>query len=87
MLLDPSTTIIKAHGKYAGPLAEIEVCLVQYREEKKIVNGKKKKKRMSPQGGSNSRPLVYETSALPLSYRGNHEGVGGDFTYLSGVYE
>ena len=42
---------------------------------------------MSPQGGSNSRPLVYETSALPLSYRGNHEGVGGDFTYLSGIYE
>ena len=31
---------------------------------------------MSPQGGSNSRPLVYETSALPLSYRGHHVGVG-----------
>ena len=31
---------------------------------------------MSPQGGSNSRPLVYETSALPLSYRGHHVGGG-----------
>lgn len=27
MLLDPNSTIIKAHGKYAGPLAETEVIL------------------------------------------------------------
>ena len=73
MFLDPSTTIIKAHGKYAGPLAEIEVYTV-YTSEKR--RGKKKKKKVSPQGGSNSRPLVYETSALPLSYRGHHGGVG-----------
>ena len=25
MLLDPNSTIIKTHGKYAGPLAETEV--------------------------------------------------------------
>ena len=35
MFLDPSTTIIKAHGKYAGPLAEIEVCTCTVGEEKK----------------------------------------------------
>lgn len=29
-----------------------------------------KEKLFSPQGGSNSRPLVYKTSALPLSYGG-----------------
>ena len=36
MFLDPSTTIIKVHGKYAGPLAEIEVST-------SIVWGRKKK--------------------------------------------
>ena len=45
-------------------------------ESSKRMSKKKKKNRTtkklpSPQGGSNSRPLVYETSALPLSYRGN----------------
>ena len=31
---------------------------------------RKKWKKICPQWGSNSRPLVYETSALPLSYTG-----------------
>ena len=43
MLLDPSTTIIKAHGKYAGPLAEIEVCIG-------TSTGRKKKKKNEPPG-------------------------------------
>ena len=47
MFLDPSTTIIKAHGKYAGPLAEIEVYTV-YTSEKR--RGKKKKKKSEPPG-------------------------------------
>ena len=79
MLLDPNSSIIKSHGKYAGPLAETEVSCQKYFGHVIIhvaVMGRTKKK-TSPQGGSNSRPLVYETSALPLSYRGHiGRGVG-----------
>ena len=87
MLLDPNSSIVKKHGKYAGPLAETEVHdLGMCRSAYVAVCGipkytrKKKKKKLSPQGGSNSRPLVYETSALPLSYRGT---VGRVWVYLS----
>ena len=50
MLLDPSTTIIKAHGKYAGPLAEIEVSAG---EKKKEIIGyivRERKKKNEPPG-------------------------------------
>ena len=83
MLLDPNSSIIKSHGKYAGPLAETEVSCKKKRfwPVHQLCWGKKKKKVTSPQGGSNSRPLVYETSALPLSYRG-HIGRGGGYKLI-----
>ena len=45
--------------------------VLPYKE--KLKKKKKKKKKKSLRGGSNSWPLVYETSALPLSYEG-HRG-------------
>ena len=47
---------------------------IMWRDEKRWIfrlrNTSQPKPTLSPQWGSNSRPLVYKTSALPLSYRG-----------------
>ena len=49
MFLDPSTTIIKAHGKYAGPLAEIEVSTsIVWGRKKRSWVGEKEKKNEPP---------------------------------------
>ena len=55
MFMDPSTAIIKAHGKYAGPLAETEVCMCMLSilvggKKSAVFGTEKKRKKREPPG-------------------------------------